>query len=350
MASSREFVDFASGQLSAAGEITSKRMFGEYGLYCDGLFFAVICDNQLFIKPTEAGRDLFPDLPLAPPYAGAKDYLLIDDLDDKEHLAELARATCAELAQKAKPKKKAEKKAGQMSQEEVNQKQPAFDYKKEYKEFYLPKRQPGLIEVPPMQFAAVRGQGDPNQEGGAYQQAISWLYAAAYAVKMSKKGDYRMAGYFDFVVPPLEGLWWQQDADGQIRLDFAPGQKENLHWLALIRLPDFVSEADFAWAAAKAAAKQPQSAGRLELFRYTEGLCVQCLHVGPYDNEPATVAAMRDFAAAQGYALDEIKSPNEQLPVRRHHEIYLSDPRRCKPENMKTVIRLPLVAQRNCRS
>lgn len=335
MASSREFVDFAAGQMAGAGEITSKRMFGEYGLYCRGLFFAVICDNQLFIKPTEAGRSLRPDLPLAPPYAGAKDYLLIEDLDDTERLVELALATCAELSH-PKAKKTGKKPAAS--------KQPAFDYKKEYKEFYLPKRRPELVEVPLMQFVAVCGKGNPNLVGGEYKQAIGWLYAAAYAVKMSKMGDYRMTGYFDFVVPPLEGLWWQQNADGQIlpAVDYA--HKEDWQWRAMIRLPEFVSEADFAWAAAQAAAKHPKSCGRLELFHYTEGLCVQCLHVGPYDDEPATVAAMRDFAAAQGYTLDWPADSAGRL----HHEIYLSDARRCKPENLKTVIRLPLVAQKSC--
>lgn len=325
MSSSREFVEFAAGQLAGAGEISWKRMFGEYGLYCDGLFFATICDDQLFFKPTEAARRLQPDLPLAPPYQGAKDYLLIEDLDDHARLAELARVTCAELLAAKAPKRKPRPAAS------AADKPRAFDYKKEYKEFYLPKKQPGLIEVPAMQFLAVRGQGNPNQEGGEYQQALALLYAAAYAVKMSKMGDYRMEGYFDFVVPPLEGLWWQENSPGEI--DYA--HKENFQWWALIRLPEFVTEADFVWAQAQAAKKAPAAAERLQLFRYTEGLCVQCLHVGSYDDEPATLAAMCDFAAAQGYAPDLTDG-------RRHHEIYLSDPRRCKPENLKTVIRLPI--------
>lgn len=325
MASSLEFVEYAAGQLAGAGTITWKRMFGEYGLYCNGLFFAVICDNQLFVKPTEAGLRLGPDLPQAPPYEGAKDSFLLEDLEDRDWLAEFATATCRELAANQKPKKPKEAKTAKAAP----LKAAAFDYKKEYKEFYLPKRQPGLIEVPPMQFAAVRGQGDPNQEGGEYKQAVGWLYAVAYAIKMSKLGQRQIQGYFDFVVPPLEGLWWQEEGSG---LDLA--HKERFQWWALIRLPEFVSEADFAWAVAQAAKKSvPRE--RVQLLQYTEGLCVQCLHLGPYDTEPATLAAMQEFAAAQGLAPDLTAG-------RYHHEIYLSDPRRCKPENLKTVIRIPL--------
>lgn len=333
MSSSIEFVEFAAGQLAGAGEITYKRMFGEYGLYCDGLFFATICDDQLFFKPTEAAKRLQPDIPEAPPYQGAKDYFLIEDLDNHLALAELAQATCAELRLAQKPRAKAKAKSKPESAAKPA-KEKAFDYKKEYKEFYLPKRQPGLIEVPPLQFLAVRGQGDPNLPDGAYKQAIALLYAAAYAIKMSKMGDYRMEGYFDFVVPPLEGLWWQNGTPGEI--DYA--HKERFQWLALIRLPEFVTEADFNWAVAQAAKKIPDAAERLELFRYTEGLCVQCLHVGSYDDEPATLRMLHDFVEQQGYQLDFTGG-------RLHHEIYLSDVRRCKPENLKTVIRLPLKKQ-----
>lgn len=333
MSSSIEFVEFAAGQLAGAGEITYKRMFGEYGLYCDGLFFATICDDQLFFKPTEAALALQPDLPAAPPYPGAKNYLLIEDLDDHTALAELARATCAELRLAQKPRAKAKPKA-ETKAKPVKDKPAAFDYKKEYKEFYLPKRQPSLIEVPPLQFLAVRGQGNPNQPGGEYQKAIALLYAAAYAVKMSKKGDYRMEGYFDFVVPPLEGLWWQNGAAGEI--DYA--RKEDFQWWALIRLPEFVTEADFKWAAAQAAKKIADAAERLQLFHYDEGLCVQCLHVGSYDAEMDTLNMMHEFAEQQGYQPDFASG-------RQHHEIYLSDARRCKPENLKTVIRVPLKKQ-----
>ena len=206
----------------------------------------------------------------------------------------------------------------------------AFDFKKEYKEFYLPKDKPSLIEVPPLSFLAVRGQGDPNQEGGYYQQALNQLYGVAYTIKMSKKGDHRIDGYFDYVVPPLEGLWWQPETAG---VDYA--RKEDFHWISLIRLPDFVTADDVEWAKEEAARKKKADFSRVEFFAYDEGLCVQCLHIGPYDDEPATVALMHGFMREQGY---ELGITEERL----HHEIYLSDARKTPPEKLKTVIRHPV--------
>lgn len=206
----------------------------------------------------------------------------------------------------------------------------AFDYKKEYREFYLPKNKPGIVTVPPMNFVAVRGKGDPNEEGGAYKQSISLLYGIAFTVKMSKKGDHRIAGYFDYVVPPLEGLWWQEGVKG---IDYS--RKEDFQWISMIRLPEFVTEEEFAWAAAEAAAKKKTDFSKAEFLSYEEGLCVQCMHIGPYDKEPATVETMEAYARAQGYLPD-------MDGARFHHEIYLSDARRCKPENLKTVIRHPV--------
>ena len=206
----------------------------------------------------------------------------------------------------------------------------AFDYKKEYKEFYLPKNKPGLITVPRMNFVAVRGRGDPNEEGGAYQRALNLLYGLAYTVKMSKMGDHRMEGYFDYVVPPLEGLWWQE---GTETVDLA--HKEALCWIAMIRLPEFVTQAEFRWAQEEAARKKGGDYSAAAYFEYEEGTCVQCMHVGSYDAEPATLAAMQAFAGANGWRLD-------LSDIRRHHEIYLSDPRRCAPERLKTVLRLPV--------
>lgn len=208
----------------------------------------------------------------------------------------------------------------------------AFDYKKEYKEFYLPKKKPGLVTVPPMNYIAVRGKGNPNEEGGAYKQSIGLLYGIAYTVKMSKMGSHRMAGYFDYVVPPLEGLWWQ-DGNGVSGIDYT--RKEDFAWISMIRLPEFVTEEEFAWAKQEAAAKKKTDFSGVEFFTYEEGLCVQCMHVGPYDEEPETIAAMDAFAKSQGYATD-------MEGGRYHHEIYLSDVRKCKPENLKTVIRHPL--------
>ena len=207
----------------------------------------------------------------------------------------------------------------------------AFDYKKEYKEFYLPKNKPGIVTIPPMNFIAVRGTGDPNVEGGAYKQSIGLLYGIAFTIKMSKRGNRQIEGYFDYVVPPLEGLWQQSGTES---IDYS--RKEDFQWISMIRLPEFVTKKDFEWAVSEAAAKKNTDYSKVEFFTYDEGLCVQCMHIGPYDDEPATIASMDAFAREQGYALDM----NE---TRRHHEIYLSDARRCKPENLKTVIRHPVV-------
>lgn len=207
----------------------------------------------------------------------------------------------------------------------------AFDYKKEYKEFYLPAKTPGIINVPAMNFVAVRGEGDPNTPGGDYQAAISMLYAVAFTIKMSKKGSHQIDGYFDYVVPPLEGFWYQPGVEGGVDL----AHKELFRWISVIRLPDFVTRADFDWAVAEAEAKKKLDLSRAEYLMIDEGLCVQCLHVGPYDAEPATMALMREFAAREGYVPDFGAG-------RLHHEIYLSDARRTAPEKLKTVIRQPV--------
>ena len=206
----------------------------------------------------------------------------------------------------------------------------AFDYKKEYKEFYLPAKKPSIVTVPAMNFVAVRGAGDPNEEGGAYQQALELLYGLSYTIKMSKKGSHQIEGYFDYVVPPLEGFWWQEGLAG---VDYA--YKADFQWISCIRLPDFVTPDDFAWAQAEATRKKKRDFSAAEFFTLEEGLCVQCLHLGSYDDEPATVDAMHAFAASQGYELDFSDE-------RRHHEIYLSDPRRTASEKLKTVVRHPV--------
>ena len=206
----------------------------------------------------------------------------------------------------------------------------AFDYKKEYKEFYLPSKTPGIVTVPAMNFLAVRGRGDPNEEGGAYKQALELLYGVAFTIKMSRLGKHRLDGYFDYVVPPLEGLWWQEGTQG---VDYT--RKAEFRWISLIRLPEFVTEEAFRWALREASEKKQRDFSQVEFFPWEEGLCVQCMHMGPYDDEPATVAAMEEYAREQGYELDF-------SPGRFHHEIYLSDARRTKPERLKTVIRQPV--------
>lgn len=206
----------------------------------------------------------------------------------------------------------------------------AFDYKKEYKEFYLPKNKPSIVEIPPMQYIAVRGSGDPNEEDGAYKRSIGMLYGIAFTIKMSKMGDHKIDGYFDYVVPPLEGFWWQNGVRG---IDYA--HKETFQWVSLIRLPDFVTESDFAWAVEEATRKKKTDFSQVEFFPYSEGLCVQCMHIGDYDSEPATLAQMEAYLKEHGYEIDGAAG-------RYHHEIYLSDARKVAPERRKTVIREPI--------
>ena len=205
-----------------------------------------------------------------------------------------------------------------------------FDFKKEYKEFYMPKGKPEIVTVPKMNYIAVRGKGNPNEEDGEYKKSIELLYGIAYTIKMSKKGDYKIEGYFDYVVPPLEGFWWQENVDG---IDYS--HKENFQWISVIRLPDFVTKADFEWATEEATRKKKMDFSKVEFLTLEEGLCVQCMHSGSYDDEPATVAAMDKFIADNGYK-------NDISDTRRHHEIYLSDARKAAPEKLKTVIRHPI--------
>lgn len=206
----------------------------------------------------------------------------------------------------------------------------AFDFKKEYKEFYMPKSKPDIVEIPKMNYLAVRGKGNPNDENGDYQKAIACLYGIAYTIKMSYKGTYKMDGFFEYVVPPLEGFWWQENTKG---MDYE--RKDDLNFIALIRLPDFVSKKDFDWAIGEATRKKKMDFSRVEFFTYDEGLCVQCMHIGSYDDEPTTVHLMHEFAQKMGYALDI-------TDTRFHHEIYLSDPRKTDKSKLKTVIRHPI--------
>lgn len=206
----------------------------------------------------------------------------------------------------------------------------AFDFKKEYKEFYMPKNKPEIVNVPKANYIAVRGQGNPNEQGGAYQQAIGVLYAVAYTLKMSYKTDYKMEGFFEYVVPPLEGFWWQKNVKG---VDYA--NKDKFCWISVIRLPDFVTKKDFEWAVETAAKKKKIDCSGAEFLTVAEGLCVQIMHKGSFDDEPETVAVMDAYLAENGYE-------NDFSDVRLHHEIYLSDARRIAPEKWKTVIRHPI--------
>lgn len=206
----------------------------------------------------------------------------------------------------------------------------AFDYKKEYKEFYMPPKKPTIVDVPKMNYIAVRGQGNPNEEDGEYKKAIELLYGIAFTIKMSYKGTHKIEGYFQYVVPPLEGFWWQ---DNVIGIDYS--QKEKFQWIAVIRLPDFVTKEEFGWAVEEVTKKKKEDFSKVEYFTYEEGMCVQCMHIGSYDEEPLTVEKMHAYMEEQGYELDITEE-------RLHHEIYLSDPRRTSEEKLKTVVRHPI--------
>ena len=209
-----------------------------------------------------------------------------------------------------------------------------FDYKKELKEFYLPPTKPQIVHIPKMQFVAVRGKGNPNEEDGEYKAALAVQYAISYAIKMSKKGDHKIDGYYDFIVPPLEGFWWQEK-NGVVVPGFDYSDKSSFNWISLIRLPDFVIQKDFDWAKETVAAKKGLDCSRTELFTFEEGDCVQVMHIGSYDDESATIKLMDDFALDKGWQLDF-------SATRLHHEIYLSNPRKTAPEKLKTVIRHPV--------
>ncbi|MBQ8280969.1 MAG: GyrI-like domain-containing protein [Lachnospiraceae bacterium] len=206
----------------------------------------------------------------------------------------------------------------------------AFDFKKEYKEFYMPKSKPEIVNIPRANYIAVRGKGNPNEPDGAYQQAISVLYSVAYTLKMSYKTDYVIEGFFEYVVPPLEGFWWQDDVEG---IDYS--DKDSFNWISVIRLPDFVSKEDFDWAVKTATIKKKMDCSSAEFLTIDERECVQILHIGPFDDEPRTVALMDEYIVEKGYV-------NDMNENRLHHEIYLSDARRVSPDKWKTVIRHPI--------
>ena len=205
-----------------------------------------------------------------------------------------------------------------------------IDYRKEYKDLYCPKTTPMVIDIPEMQFVAVEGRGSPNDENGEYQKAIPVLYGVQYTIKMSKKGSYVPDGYFDYVVPPLEGFWWLNNNE-----DFSIKDKSRYQWISVIRLPEFVDEKVFQWACDEVSKKKKIDTKNARFLRIKEGLCVQCLHIGTYDDEPETLKLMNDFMDKSG-----LQSDVNQM--RRHHEIYLSDPRKTEVSKLKTVLRIPV--------
>jgi len=206
----------------------------------------------------------------------------------------------------------------------------AFDYKKEYKDLYMPKAVPAVVDVPKMKYIAVNGAGNPNEPDGEYQQALGMLYPVAYTLKMSHKTEHRIEGFFEYVVPPLEGLWWTGDVS---MVDFA--DKSAFRWISMLRVPDFVESDDVEWAKQEVLRKKGLDCTALYFMGFEEGLCVQVMHIGPYDTEPASLAVVDRFIEAKGYVKDITSA-------RRHHEIYLSDPRKCSPDKMRTVLRIPI--------
>lgn len=206
-----------------------------------------------------------------------------------------------------------------------------LDYKKAFKELYSPKTIPSAIEVPEMKFIQVDGRGDPNEPDGDYQKAIELLYALTFTIKMSPKSGVALDGYFEYVVPPLEGLWWLADDSEP---DFA--DKSKYFWTSMIRQPEFVTDEIFEYAVQTTRVKKPHiDVSKARFVTFTEGLCVQCMHIGSYDDEPATIAQMKDYMEKNGFAPD-------LSAARRHHEIYLSDPRRVEASRRKTVLRYPV--------
>ncbi len=206
----------------------------------------------------------------------------------------------------------------------------AYDFKKEEKKYYKPKTKPEIVEVPKMNYIAVRGSGDPNDEDGEYKRAIEVLYPLAYAIRMSYKKDYTIDGFFEYVVPPLEGFWWQEGVEGVNYTD-----KSTFNWISVIRLPDFVKKEHLEWAKNEVSKKKKIDTSVAEFLTIDEGLCVQVMHIGPFDEEPKTIEMMNRFIEENGYKTDI----NEK---RRHHEIYISDIRKVESSKWKTVIRHPV--------
>lgn len=333
MASNLEFVQYVAEQLKDAGDITYGKMFGEYGLYCDGKIFGLICNDQLFVKITQAGKRVYPELQEAPPYKGAKNYLLVEDVDDGERLVEFVAETCRELPPPKPNKSRKSKDIVKANENEIRK--TKLDYKKEYKDLYLPKMKPVIIRVPEMTFLMVDGKGNPNNSE-EYRNALEALYGLSYTIKMSKRNETQPQGFYDYVVFPLEGLWTTEDVESDEYIHIT--DKSKFRWTSMIRQPEFVTQAVFQQAKEALRKKKPNldtSAVRLEKF--TEGLCCQIMHLGSYDDEPATVERLERFVTDSGYALDF-------SDVRRHHEIYLNDPRKTAPEKLKTVIRHPIIS------
>lgn len=209
-----------------------------------------------------------------------------------------------------------------------------IDFKKVYKQFYMPKKIPAIIDVPTFNYIAIEGKGNPNEQDGEYQEALQLLYAIVFTIKMSKMGEHKLDDYYEYVMPPLEGLWWMPGKEG---IDYQ--NKQDFHFVSMIAQPDFVDEEVFVWACEEVEKKKGLDTSKAKFISMNEGCCVTCMHLGSYDDEPATLDQMHKFADEMGYEFD-------LSDERRHHEIYLSDPRKGNPEKLKTVIRVPIRRKR----
>lgn len=327
----KELAQYILEQLADLGETRCIPMMGGYIFYYRERIFGGIYDNGFLVKDTKAGRKYMPDSVAEPPYEGAKAMLPVTILEDRENFRNMVAEMYEELPERKVRKTAGDKKAEKAKKEKKEMPGKAFDYKKEYKEFYMPKNKPEIVTMPPMNYVAVRGMGDPNEPEGAYKKSIEILYAVAYAIKMSKMGQHAMDGYFDFVVPPLEGFWRQDGVDG-----FDISRKSAFQWISVIRLPDFVTKSELEWAKKEAWEKKKLDCSAAEFYSIEEGLCVQIMHIGSFDTEQASVDKMNRFLDENGYK-------NDFSEKRLHHEIYLSDARRAAPERWKTVIRHPAV-------
>ncbi len=205
-----------------------------------------------------------------------------------------------------------------------------IDFKKTDKNLYLPKDKPMIIDVPEMLFIMIDGKGDPNNNQ-SYNEAVEILYGLSYTIKMSIKKGINIPGFYDYVVPPLEGLWWIEE--GEFDLKF----RDNWLWTSMIRQPEFVTQDVFQWAVDSFHKKKPDlQVERAKLKTFSEGLCVQMMHIGLYADEPVTLEIMKEFMYSNNLV-------DETGNKRKHHEIYLSDPNKTEPNSLKTVLRHPVV-------
>jgi len=207
----------------------------------------------------------------------------------------------------------------------------SFDFKKEFKDLYQPKTEPQKIVVPEMDFITVSGRGDPNDESGDYKKALEILYGLSWTIKMSKMGENKIDGYFEYVMAPLEGFWWTKDSFEH----FDKNDKSDFYFISAIRQPAFVTNAVFEWARGELLRKKGIDSSVAKLEKIDEGLCVQCMHIGPYDNEKRTLKKIDDYIEESGLTKDLSKT-------RLHHEIYFGDPRKTDPSKLKTVLRIPV--------